>query len=132
MMKNSEGVVQSSKVGLADRARVSDKECEESLGVLLSPDVNDTSGVEDGKRIREVPGGWQIINHDMYRFSTEAKREFWRASKAEERERKLRVKEFRMKSKPIRGEVRAVKLENNGDRAGAEAVAAEGLSVERT
>jgi hypothetical protein len=86
MMKNSEGIIQSSVVGLADRAKVSPPEAKAALKVLLSPDPDDSSKVEEGRRIREVPGGWQIVNHDMYRFSTEAKREFWRTSKAEQRE----------------------------------------------
>src|SRR5688572_28954572 len=78
MMKNADGVIQSSKVGLADRARVSDEECAVALIALTSPDPDDTSKVEEGRRIREIPGGWQVVNHDLYRFSTEAKREFWR------------------------------------------------------
>ncbi len=86
-MKNFQGQVFASVVGLADRAKVSSDECRKSLQVLLSPDPEDTSKVEEGRRIREIPGGWEIVNHDMYRFSTEAKREFWRATKAEQRER---------------------------------------------
>lgn len=85
MMKDAEGIVLASKVGLADRARVTDEECAEALTVLLSPDPNDTSKVEEGRRIREIPGGWQVVNHDLYRFSTEAKREFWRKDKEEQR-----------------------------------------------
>jgi hypothetical protein len=97
-MKDSDGVVQASVVGLADRAKVSKEECMEALRIFLSPDADDTSKVEDGRRIREVPGGWQIINNDVYRFSTDAKREFWRQQKAQQRmkeenaARKKRVK----------------------------------------
>lgn len=107
-LKNSKGVIQSSVVGLADAAKVTTDECREALKVLLSPDPDDTSGVEEGRRIREVEGGWQIINNDKYRFSTEAKREFWRENKAEYRKRKnwqttkngqpLTIKEFVKKS----------------------------------
>ncbi len=87
MMKDSDGIVQSSVVGLANRARVTMAECKAALKVLLSPDKDDTSKVDNGRRIREVPGGWQLVNHDLYRFSTEAKREFWRTQKAEQRAR---------------------------------------------
>lgn len=86
-MKDSSGVVQASVVGLADRAKVSPAECRKALEVLLAPDLNDTSKVEGGRRIREIPGGWEIINHDLYRFSTEAKREMWRREKAQQRAR---------------------------------------------
>ncbi len=87
-MKNSKGEIFSSTVGLADAAKVSKDECLMALKVFLSPDADDTSGVDEGRRIRIIPGGWQIVNHDLYRFSTEAKREFWRTSKAEQREKK--------------------------------------------
>lgn len=86
-MKNFYGYVKSSKVGLADCAKVTPEECEAALKVLLSPDPDDTSGVDEGRRIKEVPGGWQIVNNDLYRFSSEAKREFWRQQKAEQRAR---------------------------------------------
>lgn len=88
MMRNSEGIIESSLIGLADRAKVTKAECVEALRVFLSPDPEDTSKVEEGRRIREVPGGWQIVNHDLYRFSTEAKREFWKQQKQEQREKK--------------------------------------------
>src|ERR1041385_4136625 len=88
MLKDSEGKVQSSLVGLADSAKVSPKECAEAVKILESPDPNDTSKVSGGRRIKPIPGGWQIVNADMYRFSTEAKREFWKATKAEQRQKK--------------------------------------------
>lgn len=106
-MKNSDGVIQASVVGLADRAKVSPGECRSALKVLMAPDPDDTSKVEGGRRIREIPGGWQVINNDLYRFSTEAKREFWRVTKAEQRrletEREAaRLKEFQKRRKPNR------------------------------
>lgn len=85
VMKDRDGIVQSSVVGLADRAKVSLPECREALRVLLSPDPDDTSKVMEGRRIVEVPGGWSIVNHDAYRFSTEAKRQYWRDQKAKSR-----------------------------------------------
>lgn len=86
-MKNHEGRIWASIVGLADRAKVSREECRKALVILLSPDPDDTSKVEEGRRIREIQGGWEIVNHDLYRFSTEAKREFWRTTRAEQRKR---------------------------------------------
>lgn len=86
-LRDAEGLVKSSVIGLADAAKLTPEECKKSLKVLTSPDKNDSSGVEEGRRLIEVPGGWKITNHDMYRFSTEAKRELWRAHKAEQRAR---------------------------------------------
>lgn len=103
-MKDKDGRIQSSLIGLADRAKIKPEECRAALKVLLSPDPDDTSGVEEGRRVREIPGGWEIVNHDMYRFSSDAKREFWRIEKAEQRareqeEEKARKKEFERRRK---------------------------------
>lgn len=117
-MKDSLGVVQASHIGLADRAKVSPGECEAALQVLLSADPDDTSGIEGGRRLRVVPGGWQVINHDLYRFSTEAKREFWRLEKAKQRavnDARERVKR-KKKRKPsdLPGEQAYVAASQNG------------------
>lgn len=99
MMKDFNGIVQASVVGLADRAKVSKEECQTALKIFLSPDPDDTSKVEEGRRIREVPGGWEIVNHDHYRFSTEAKREFWRLEKEKQREKKKKLEEAKARKK---------------------------------
>lgn len=104
-MKDANGIVQASVVGLADRAKVTTEECRAALGVFLSPDPDDTSKVEGGRRIREVPGGWQIINHDHYRFSTEARREFWRVQKAEQRAKGKKKMRRRKPAKREAGEI---------------------------
>jgi hypothetical protein len=84
-MRDSEGVIRSSFIGLADAAKIKPEECKVALSELMSPDPDDSSGVEDGRRVREVSGGWQIINHEHYQFSTESKREAWRMRKAKQR-----------------------------------------------
>lgn len=115
-MKDSEGRIQASIIGLADRAKVSVEECKEALRVFLSPDPDDTSKVEDGIRIREIAGGWEIINHDLYRFSTEAKREFWRQEKEKQRaasKDRKRKRPFK-NGKPLAGENRFVDALKNG------------------
>lgn len=74
-LKDRYGLVESSVIGLADSAKVTVEECRAALEVLTSPDPNDTSGVENGVRLKVVPGkGWQVVNHDLYRFSNEAQR----------------------------------------------------------
>ncbi len=128
-MKNADGMIFASVIGLADRAKVSPDECRTALQIFLSPDPDDTSKVEDGRRIREIQGGWQIINHDLYRFSTEAKREFWRQQKAEQRaQADSKKKKRRPKAPPGQDgkpasagykavEERAVSALENGDEA---------------
>ncbi len=124
-LKDSEGIVQSSVVGLADAAKVSLEECVEALDIFLAPDPNDSGKVEDGRKIKVVPGGWQIINHDMYRFSTEAKREFWRATKAEQRQKR---KSRRRPSGPRQSaEPAGARAYDNGNVAGGDAIVTESL-----
>lgn len=85
-MKDSEGKVFAAAAALAHRARVETEECQKALEIFLAPDPSSTSPNDEGRRLRVIPGGWQIINHEQYRFSTEAKRQFWRESKRQERE----------------------------------------------
>lgn len=129
MMKNSEGIIQASLIGLADRAKIAPEECKVSLQILMSPDPDDTSKVEEGRRVREVPGGWQIVNHDLYRFSTEAKREFWKATKAEQRAAKNPAmrKRRRKRNGPLPGEQSATKAIANGDQAAADRITTSAL-----
>lgn len=98
MMRDYEGVIYSAFSGLCRRARLEKEECRQALEVLLSPDPADTSKVEGGRRLKEVPGGWQIVNFDKYRFSTAAKREFWKEQKRQQREKaKAKFMKFRLK-----------------------------------
>lgn len=66
-MADADGLVMASVPGLAHRARIPLDECRASLRVLESPDPDDRSGADDGRRIRVVPGGWQLVNYDRYR-----------------------------------------------------------------
>lgn len=115
-MKDKDGVIQASEIGLADRAKVTPGECREALRVLASPDPNDSSKVEQGRRIREIPGGWQIINHDLYRFSTEARRLMWRETKAAQRAvaKPKRAGKMGLKAGPLPGEAGYLAAERAG------------------
>ena len=88
MMKDEDGVIgtQSAKV-IAHEARVSDEEAEKALAIFLGPDKDSHLQNDEGRRLRKIEGGFQIINHDQYRYSSEASREYWRVKKAEQRAR---------------------------------------------
>jgi hypothetical protein len=66
-MADANGFVEASVGGLARRAQVLRDECEAALKVLQSPDPDDKSGVEEGRRIKPCPRGWLITNHGHYR-----------------------------------------------------------------
>lgn len=66
-MADGDGQVSASVGGLARRAQVPREDVEAALAVLLAPDPDDRSGVEEGRRLRVISRGWQIINHRAYR-----------------------------------------------------------------
>ena len=120
-MRDREGVVLASLVGLANRAKLTIEECKKSLKVLLSPDPDDTSKVDGGRRLREVPGGWLLVNHDLYRFSTEAKREFWKQQKAHQRAKQKVSQEYLAKEAQFNA------ADKRGDKVKCDEIAGEGL-----
>ncbi len=129
LLKDVDGKVLSSLPGLAHSARVELSECEEAIEKFLSPDKRSSTKTDDGRRIREVDGGWQILNHEKYRYSTEEKREFWRRQKADQRQRKeerdkAREAEYAKRMKP---EMKKARLE--GKQSGAQQAIREGLAA---
>lgn len=66
-MADADGVVRASIPGLTKRAGVTRNECEVALGIFTAADPDSKSKEDDGRRIREVDGGWLIINHRKYR-----------------------------------------------------------------
>lgn len=87
-MKDWQGRVYASPKALAHRARVEPDECEKALHVLLSPDPESSSQEFDGRRIEEIQGGWQVLNHEKYRYSgDEEKRKLWREKKKKQRQK---------------------------------------------
>lgn len=67
VMADRDGVVEASVPGLANRAGVTREECDEALEMFLSPDPDSRTPDEEGRRIRKVDGGWELINHSKYR-----------------------------------------------------------------
>ena len=89
-MKNRWHVVEASVPGLAKRAGVTVEECEEALRRLSAPDPYSRTKDHEGRRIKAVEGGWEILNGEPYRLkmSVEERREYKRLKQAEYRARK--------------------------------------------
>jgi hypothetical protein len=92
-MKDCDGYVGASIPGLASRAGVSVEQCEKALHKFLEPDPYSRSKENGGRRIKEAPGGWVVLNHLMYRekLSAEERREYQRIKQAEYRARKRQL-----------------------------------------
>jgi hypothetical protein len=61
------GHVLASMPGLADASRVSLDQCEEALRKLSSPDKHSRTKEHEGRRIKEIDGGWALYNYIKYR-----------------------------------------------------------------
>lgn len=67
ILADVDGRVEASIPGLASTAGVSNAQCEEALACFLAPDKYSRTKDHDGRRIEEIPGGWVILNHHIYR-----------------------------------------------------------------
>jgi len=83
------GIVEASVPGLAGFSRVSRRQCDEALERLQAPDPDSRSPADEGRRIRPVPGGWQLINFSSYRekMGADERREYKRLKQQERRRR---------------------------------------------
>lgn len=71
-MADADGYVAASVPGLADRARVPLEDCLKALEAFKSPDEWSRTKEYDGRRIVDVDGGWQLLNHGKYRAIQDA------------------------------------------------------------
>jgi len=101
---DANGFVEASLVGLARVSNLSVKETESSIKSLESPDPHskdlDEHPENEGRRIAKVPGGWCIINYEVYRSrrSDEERREYM----------KTYMQQYRAKRKPVNGSKHSV------------------------
>jgi hypothetical protein len=70
-LADKNGEVTATIPGLADMARVSRDDCEAALKIFLSPDPDSRSEDSEGRRIEQIDGGWELINHAKYRKMTD-------------------------------------------------------------
>jgi len=82
------GVAPISTDFIASITRKSDTEVDRCLGVLEAPDPKSKTLTDEGRRIRRVDGGFEVINYHKYRQDAEAE-----TVRVYERERKRRQRE---------------------------------------
>jgi len=89
-MRNKNHMVEAAVPGLARRARVSIEDTEKALKKFSSPDPYSRTKDFEGRRIREVDGGWLILNGENYRnrLNMDERREYQRIKQAEYRAKK--------------------------------------------
>lgn len=89
IMANRDGLVEATVPGIAYMARVSIDVCETAIATLSSPDRHSRTKVDDGRRVRQVEGGWLVVNYEAYsdKSSAEEKAEAARLRQERKRER---------------------------------------------
>lgn len=94
-IKDMNHVVQASIPGLAKLAGVTIPQCEESLARLMAPDPYSGTKENEGRRIKELDGGWLVLNGEKYQLmaSKEARREYKRLHQQGRREALRRLRE---------------------------------------
>ena len=87
VMSNKDGIVRVTAPGLAKVAGVALDEAVVALETLAAPDPHSRTKADDGRRITEVDGGYQLVNHAMYleKASTVDKQSKWRRQKQSQR-----------------------------------------------
>jgi hypothetical protein len=100
-MVNMRGEVEASVPGLAKRAGVTLEQCEQALECFRSPDRYSRTQDHDGRRIRDIEGGWELLNHGKYRalLSAEERREYNRRKQADYRGRNKNTGELEKQAK---------------------------------
>jgi hypothetical protein len=71
-LANRHGEVQASVPGLADAARVTLEQCLNALEHLSSPDEWSRTKTFQGRRIKEIDGGWLILTYEKHRAIRDA------------------------------------------------------------
>lgn len=106
-LADKNGEVQASVPGLAKMAGVPVEACRSALECLSSPDPDSRSKEVEGRRIVEIEGGWELINHSKYRrmASEEDARENNARRQARHRERNDGVTHSNGTSRKGSGEV---------------------------
>ena len=88
-MADRHGEVNASIPGLSQMARLTIEEVQDGLKCLMAPDPYSRTKTDDGRRVREIEGGWFLINYPDYRdkFSADERRAYKAAKQREYRAR---------------------------------------------
>lgn len=97
-IKDKDGFVRAVPSALARTAGLTIEEAKQSLLELESPDPESSSKEHEGRRIKTVEGGWQILNHAKYQKSmseifTRARKATWERVKRENNRQAARREE---------------------------------------
>lgn len=113
-LADKDGEVQGSVPGLARVAGITLDGCRAALHKFLSSDPDSRTKDEEGRRIVEIDGGWQLLNYSKYRRMASKEDQ---VEKATERTRRYRE---RKASRSINGDGRSTVVHEKSPEAEAE------------
>lgn len=89
-LSDRDGRIWASVPGLAHAAGVQLEDCRIAIKKFLGPDLDSRTKDNEGRRIVEIDGGWELLNHAKYRqmMSKEERRDYNRLKQSEYRKRK--------------------------------------------
>lgn len=122
-MADRHGRVWASIPGLANRAQVPRATTEEAIKRFLSPDPDSRTKTNDGRRIKEIDGGWALLNHGKYRAIRDTEERLaYKAQKERERRAKIAAEkaERRGQKRGQNGQT-CISVDTNGHNADADA-----------
>jgi hypothetical protein len=92
-LKDRGHIVNATEKALSLFARVSEEECHRSIEKFLSPDPLSRTPDHEGRRIEVVPGGWRILNGEVYAkmLTKEERRQYNAAKQSEHRRRSKEI-----------------------------------------
>ena len=80
-----DGKVKSSIPGLARIANVSLEACEKALDIFLKPDSYSRNKKHKGCRLKEMEGGWEILNRGLYQQKSYSRAKYYQDWRAQQR-----------------------------------------------
>lgn len=102
-IKDEDGYVRGDAKTLARLANVDILHVSEALALFQAEDNSSHTPDNDGRRIEPAPGGWIVLNHQIYREigMSSSNKDYWRNKKREQRERDKSKKKGEVKDKSM-------------------------------
>ena len=77
-LADASGKIEGSIPGIANIANIPLEECKAALKKLESPDPYSRTKENEGRRIHEIDGGWQIYNYKKFRDKAKSRAEYYK------------------------------------------------------
>jgi hypothetical protein len=71
-MRNKDGEVFSSVIGMAHAARVDFEKTKAAIEKFCAPDSYSNTTEHEGRRLVAIPGGWRLLNHEKVKAEAQA------------------------------------------------------------